>query len=151
MADDADDSLDSLIGDIAVKHGVAVSRDDPLLILQTIFRHFMEQGAKAQEATLESFKEEMEGVSLRWGVDAKGKADRVLTAALAESRDAMIQAMQDGAKVAVSAVHSEMERARASLAQERLITRRYSIYAIGSSLFTAFVTFASLCVWLLFK
>ena len=151
MADEADDSLDSLIGDIAVKHGVAVSRDDPLLILQTIFRHFMEQGAKAQEATLESFKEEMEGVSLRWGLDAKGKADRVLTTALAESRDAMIQAMQDGAKVAVSAVQAEMEQARASLAQERLVTRRYSIYAIGASLFTAFVTFASLCVWLLFK
>ncbi|MDR8093135.1 conjugal transfer protein TraM [Burkholderia gladioli] len=151
MADSLDEAIDALIGEIAVKHGVAVSRDDPLLIMQTIFRHLSAQGVAAQEEALERFKEDMEGVSLRWGVDAKGKADRVLTTALAESREAMTQAIQDGARAAVSAVQSELSKTQAALSEERLATRRYSIYAIAASSLSAFVIFSSVCIWLLFK
>jgi hypothetical protein len=151
MADVLDDPLEPLIREIAAKHGVAVSRDDPLLILQTVFRHLMAEGSEATKELLEHHKEEMEGVSLRWQVDAQGKAERVLSAALVDSKELVAQVMQEGAKLAVASVRSELDAARAGIAQERLVTRRYSLYAIGASLFTSAVVILSLAVWLVWK
>jgi hypothetical protein len=44
------DNVDELIKEIAVKHGIAVSRDDPILILQTINNRLMQDSEKAQDA-----------------------------------------------------------------------------------------------------
>ena len=83
------DNVDELIKEIAVKHGIAVSRDDPILILQTINNRLMQDSEKAQQAMLDQYKEELEALALRWGVDAKDKAERILNASLLASKDAM--------------------------------------------------------------
>ena len=41
--------VEELIQEIALKHGITVSRDDPILILQTINKRLMEDSAKAQQ------------------------------------------------------------------------------------------------------
>ena len=69
------DQVEELIKEIAAKHGIAVSRDDPILILQTINNRLLQDGAKAQQAQLDQFKQEMEALSIRWENDAKGKAE----------------------------------------------------------------------------
>jgi hypothetical protein len=79
------DNVDELIKEIAVKHGIAVSRDDPILILQTINNRLMQDSEKAQQAMLDQYKEELEALALRWGVDAKDKAERILNASLLAS------------------------------------------------------------------
>ncbi len=56
------DNIDELIKEIAVKHGIAVSRDDPILILQTINNRLMQDSEKAQQGMLDHYKEEMEEV-----------------------------------------------------------------------------------------
>ena len=61
------DNVDELIKEIAVKHGIAVSRDDPILILQTINNRPMQDREKAQQAMLDQYKEELEALALRWG------------------------------------------------------------------------------------
>ena len=68
------DQVEELIREIAAKHGIAVSRDDPILVLQTINNRLLEDGAKAQQVQLDQYKQEMEALSLRWGNDAKGKS-----------------------------------------------------------------------------
>jgi len=50
------DNVDELIKEIAVKHGIAVSRDDPILILQTINNRLMQDSEKAQQAMLDQFR-----------------------------------------------------------------------------------------------
>lgn len=92
------DRIEEIIKEIAVKHGIAVGRDDPIMILQTINERLMQDTAAAQQEILEQFKSELESVAFRWGEDAKAKAERTLNAALAASRDAMNKAMQEGAK-----------------------------------------------------
>ena len=82
------DQIEDLIREIASKHGIAVARDDPILVLQTINNRLLQDSATAQHTMLEKFKEELEAVSLRWQADSKEKAERVLTAALAPSSDA---------------------------------------------------------------
>ena len=39
--------IDDLMKEVAAKHRVALGRDDPLLILQTINEHLTEKSAKA--------------------------------------------------------------------------------------------------------
>jgi hypothetical protein len=67
------DQVEELIKEIAAKHGIAVSRDDPILILQTINARLMQDSAKAQQVMLDQYKEELEALALRWGNDAKAR------------------------------------------------------------------------------
>jgi len=103
------DQIEELIREIATKHGIAVSRDDPILVLQTINLRLMQDSAKAQQALLDQYKEELEGIALRWGNDAKEKAERILNASLAASKASMEQVMDDGAKRAAAAVGAELK------------------------------------------
>ena len=105
------DQVEELIKEIAAKHGIAVSRDDPILILQTINNRLLQDGARAQQARLDEFKQEMEALSMRWGNDARGKAERILNVALAAGKEAMWQTMQEGAGSTVKSVRAEIDEA----------------------------------------
>ena len=88
----SDDKIEELIREIAVKHGIAVGRDDPILILQTINTRLMQDSQAAQQEILDRFKEELEAIAHRWGDDAKGKAERTLNAALAAINGVPVEA-----------------------------------------------------------
>ncbi|RZA30416.1 MAG: conjugal transfer protein TraM [Proteobacteria bacterium] len=120
----ANDPLDLLIREIAAKHGVAVGRDDPILILQTLNAKLLEEGAQAQRAMLQTHQEELEAIAQRWGSDAKDKAERILSAGLAASKDVMGRLMQEGALAATAALRGEVNTATASLTQALTQTRR---------------------------
>lgn len=142
------DPVDHLIREIAVKHGVALGRDDPILILQTLNAQLLEEGAKAQRAMLQTHKEELEAIAQRWGGDAKDKAERILSAGLAASKDAMTRAMQEGALVATVAMRTEIDQALVgitqSIAQARALTRINLIAAALTVVAAAITLFASL-------
>ena len=116
------DAVEELIKEIAAKHGIAVGRDDPILILQTINARLLDDGAKAQRALLQEHKEELEGITQRWSVDVKGKAERILTASLTASKEAMTRMMQDGATMMTAAVRGEVDQALKGI--EKLAARK---------------------------
>lgn len=109
--------LEEIIREIATKHGIAVSRDDPILILQTINNRLLLDSAKAQQAMLDIYKEELENLAHRWGTDAKGRAERILNASLVTGKATMEQMMGDTATAIASAVASEIETAFSRLAR----------------------------------
>jgi Transcriptional activator TraM len=83
------DKMNEVIQDVAVKHGVALGKDDPILILQTMNERLLEENRKAQKEMLAQFKEEMENISSQWKVDAKEKSEKVLNSALNSSKEVM--------------------------------------------------------------
>lgn len=87
--------MNEAIQDIAVKHGVILGKDDPILILQTMNDRLLEENRKAQQEMLAQFKEEMESISSQWKIDAKDKAEKVLNAALASSKEAMNKILRE--------------------------------------------------------
>ena len=93
-----DNALEEMIKEIAAKHGIALGRDDPILILQTLNNRLLQDNQKAQQAMLNQYKEELEALSLRWSSDTKEKAERILNASLESSKVAMDQLMQAGTK-----------------------------------------------------
>ena len=140
------DNVDELIKEIAVKHGIAVSRDDPILILQTINNRLMQEREKAQQAMLDQYKEELEALALRWGVDAKDKAERILNASLLAGKDAMGGIMQGSAKATAVAMRSEMESALNIVANNLCAARTIGILNVVASCITMLASAVALWV-----
>lgn len=139
------DKMEETIKAIAAKHGIAVGRDDPILILQTLNERLMQDSAAAQQEMLDRFKEELEALSHRWGEDAKNKAERTLNAALVASKEAMANGMQQGTKVMTEAVRREMDAAVTQLAEPTRESRRVAIMNLVAAGMTLFA--AALAVW----
>jgi len=139
------DQVEELIKEIAAKHGIAVSRDDPILVLQTINNRLMADSSKAQQAQLDQYKEELEGLALRWGNDAKDKAERILNAALAASKAAMGKEMKEGVKAAASAVRGEIDAALAGVTRPLRDARRVAVFNVLASCIT--LVAAGVALW----
>ena len=139
------DQMEELIREIAAKHGIAVSRDDPILILQTINNRLLQDGAKAQQAQFDEFKQEMEALSLRWGNDAKGKSERILNAALAAGKEAMWQTMQEGAGSTLRSVRAEIDEALTRATAPIRDARRIGMLNVVTSCIT--LVAAAIALW----
>jgi len=101
--------IEDLIKEIAAKHGIAVGRDDPILILQTLNHRLMLANQKAQQELLEHYKYELEGISYRWSLDAKEQSERILNASLDASKSAMERLLLAGAKEVVITIRAEVD------------------------------------------
>lgn len=137
--------IEETIKEIAVKHGIALGRDDPVLILQTINDRLMQESTEAQQSLLNAFKSELEEIAHRWGEDAKNKAERTLNAALAASKDAMQKGMQQGAVAAVEAIQRESEGISSQLTASIREAKRVAIINMIAAGMTVFA--AGIALW----
>ncbi len=128
-----DEKLDEIIKEIAITHGVSLGKNDPILILTTINSRLIEDSQKGQKIILEEFKAELEEVTARWGMEAKEKAERILTAALTASKEAMDQALEQGAAKTVESIQIEIEDIVRPLTVKLQNMRRYSTWIFLAS------------------
>ncbi len=143
------DQLEELIKEIAVKHGMAVSRDDPILVLQTINNRLMRDSAKAQQVQLDQYKQELEALALRWGSDAKDKAERILNAALAAGKNNMDLVMREGARMTATSVRAEIDAALAHVAAPIRDARRIGMLNVIASCIT--LSAAAVALWVVLR
>jgi len=135
----ADDKIEQLIREIASKHGIAVARDDPILVLQTINHRLLQDSVVAQQAMLDQYKQELEGIGNRWGMDAHEKAERVLNAALEASRETMGQLVQASAKAASAAIEEKISIVMAGADTTATRAYRAAFLNLGAACLTACV------------
>jgi len=129
----ATDKIEEAIKEIAVKHGIAVGRNDPILILHTINEQLMRDSEAAQQEILDRFKEELEAIAHRWGDDAKNKAERTLTAAIAASKETMMNMMQEGALITTEAIRREIDASVKKIAIPIRESRRTAIMNMAAA------------------
>ena len=140
------DKIEDLIKEIAVRHGVAVGRDDPIMILHTLNDLLMKESTEAQQQILDSFKSELEEIAHRWGDDAKNKAERTLSAALTASKEAMGEAVKESATATATATRKEIEGVIAEQLKPAIKeTRRASVMNLVAAGMTVFA--AGLALW----
>jgi hypothetical protein len=125
--------LDEAIRDIAVKHGVLLGKDDPILIFQTMNDRLLEENRIAQQDLLTQFKEEMELISSQWKDDAKVKAEKVLNAALVASKEAMAKLLQESTGEQAQAMKKMISDSLAEARDLTHQTRKFSWWALGAS------------------
>ena len=126
-------NIENLIEEVAVKHGVTIGKNDPILILTTINSRLIEDSQAGQKEILSEFKAELEEVTARWGIEAKGKAERILTVALTASKEAMDQAIEQGATKTVESIQIEIEDIVRPLTIQLKNMRRYSTWIFLAS------------------
>lgn len=74
--------MSELIRELAVEHGVALDRGDPILVLQTATRRILEgvlrQAQQAQTEALKEHRAELEAAAAKWHQDSKKTASEFL-------------------------------------------------------------------------
>jgi hypothetical protein len=139
------DPVEELIREIAAKHGIAVSREDPIFVLHTINQRLLHDSARAQQAMLDQYKEELGAIAQAWGNDAKAKAERVLNAAMTASKEAAAKIMHEGATATSASVRGEIEVALGLLAGTLRHARRLAVLTLVASVFTLMAAGLALC------
>lgn len=142
------DKVQEIIKEIASKHGVAVGRDDPIMILQTINERLLKDSADTQQEILNHYKEELEIIAHRWGDDAKNKAERTLNAALSAGKAAMAKGMKEGTKATTDAIEHAVNDAVAQLSAPINQARLLSMINLAAAVMTLIA--AGLVIWGIF-
>lgn len=127
------DKFDTVMQEIAVKHGVVLSKDDPILILQTMNDRLIEETLQAQAAMLAQFREEMESISSQWKDDAREKAEKILNMALASSKEAMTHLLQEATNESVSVIKKVISNSVAEVHDMAKQIKNYSLLALFGS------------------
>ncbi|MFH0785146.1 MAG: conjugal transfer protein TraM [Pseudomonadota bacterium] len=133
------EKIEETIKEIAIKHGVIVGRDDPIMILHTINERLMKETAAAQRQILHEFKEELESAAHEWDVTTKKNAERILDIALTASKDAIAEGGKRAAEAIGREVDSRLARANAIARKVRILTM-INVAAAVVSLFFAVTT-----------
>lgn len=137
-----DDPAEDLLKEIASKHGVALDRQDPILMVQTMHMRLLAESRHVQQAMLEDYRTTLEGLLERWGTETKEKAERIVSASLTASMESMKAQIATTTTDVASAIRKEVTDV---LGQTE--TRIRTATTIGYlNLFAALVTFFSAVV-----
>ena len=139
------DRVDDLIGEVARKHGVAIGRDDPILVLQTINERLLQDSSAAQQALLDAYKEELEALASRWSTDAADRADRIVQAALVGSKETVASIVAEAAMTTATSVRTEVDAALSRVTVRLQEARRIAILNLVAACITLLA--AGIVVW----
>lgn len=118
------DALHQIIDEVAVKHGFALDRDDPVLMIYTINRHLMQSSATIQQAMLDRYRQELDDSMRKWEIQA------------ARQQNSTLQKIIDSTKENIAnTLRTEMDVARNQLeADYQRRSRDVSLTLLGSAL-----------------
>lgn len=137
-----DDRTDDLLKEIASKHGVALDREDPILIVQTLHARLLAESRSAQHALLDEYRQTLEAMLERWGAETTAKAERIVTASLTATTETMKTQMATHTTDVANAIRKELtEVVETTEAQMRRATTLGYL-----NLLAALVTFLSAVV-----
>lgn len=86
LRDESADPLDDIIREVRMKHGIAVSRDDPILMVYTINRKVMEASVSIQSVLLEECRREWEVTATRIQDEAASRLEQRMHEVMVASR-----------------------------------------------------------------
>ena len=139
------DGMDDIIAEVVARHGIAIGRDDPILVLHTINERLLKESAAAQRTLLDAYKSELEASSSRWCNDAADRADRIMHAALATGKETMSSTLAEGAMTTAASIRAEVDAALARIAVRLQETRRIAILNLVAACIT--LVAAGIVVW----
>ncbi|MGY6215755.1 hypothetical protein ACW73L_11410 [Methylolobus aquaticus] len=134
--------MDALIGEIATRHGVAVSRDDPVMILATLNERLIKESREAQHQLLEEFRTDMAGASQHWIQESQQRAQVLLQQAGEASRAAVAASVQQHRTAVTAAVRVEFGAVQNVVTQLRgLLLLQLSVSLLTLTALTLFWLF----------
>jgi hypothetical protein len=87
---------------------VALDREDPILMVQTMHARLLADSRSAQQAMLDDYRTTLEGLLERWSAETTAKAERIVTAALTATTETMKAQMATNTTAVASAMRKEV-------------------------------------------
>ena len=129
-------SIDDLIQQIASEHDVLLSKDDSIMILQTMKERLIQDSKAAQNVLLNQFKSEMETISDQWSAEAKNHSDRILDSTIASSKTEIARVMEEQSTVIIEKWTNELNTGSSQVHKTIQSSRQAAILNIIASLIT---------------
>lgn len=139
------EAKDDVIAEVAARHGIAIGRDDPILVLHTMNDRLLKESAAAQQALLDAYTRELEASTARWSADAADRADRILHAALTGSKETLATAVQEGAMATATSVRTEVDAALVRITAKLQDARQIAMLNVVAACITLLA--AGIVVW----
>ena len=78
ITDPSEDGREAIIRAVAVKHGIALGKNDPILVLDTVNGLLMNKFAKRQDVLIHEFQIKLEAAADLWNKNMENKAKEML-------------------------------------------------------------------------
>ena len=114
--------------------GIAIGDKDPIMAQHALNKILIAEMNSSQEAMLDGFKSELEGIAFQWGNDAKEKAERILNASLAASKTAMAELLRTGIQEATDHMRAEFDQARRQTEQHQSTVKTWAAVNMVASI-----------------
>lgn len=125
------DALDEIIREVAIRHGISVGRDDPILMTYTINRQVMESATGIQKMILNDHLKGLRTLSKELQDEAAGRLEQTMR----EAANSICLALEQEAKRLFSLQRMENEMvARKMMEEYRHLQRSSSISFLVSFL-----------------
>ncbi len=134
--DEQFDKSDEIIQHIASEHGIAVSRDDPIMILQTMNDRLIQESKAAQNDLLDNFKSQMEVLSDQWSIEARNHSDRILNASIVSSKAEVARVMEEQSRTIIAQWKNELSTGFSQVHKTIQSSRQTAILNIIASFIT---------------
>jgi hypothetical protein len=128
--------LDEAIQQIASVHGVAVSKDDPIMILHTMNERLIQDSKTAQQDLLDNFKSEIELCVSELSIAAKNHSDRVLNSTLKTSKTEIARVMEEQSHIIIERWKADLNAGLHEASKTMTTSRQTAILNIIASFIT---------------
>ena len=124
--------------DVARQHGIILSKDDPLRLLEAYCMEVLKNGLKEQQAALlEEFSQNLAIEHYKWSAEMEQRNKRMVDKILEESRKQLLKQLQSG----TTAFFTAAEESLATLLEEIRSRDRKNTQMVLANLIAAVLVF----------
>lgn len=128
--------IDHIIKEIALRHNVRLSTNDPVLIVYTMHQLLLERQGEQQQQLLAAFESHIEQLTSRWSEDTRQKSEKALQAALDASKQVMANALKENAELNAKALQKELAAVTTLMDGQAKQLKVLTLGNIAASIFT---------------
>ena len=139
------EDVSELIRELAVEHGVALDKGDPILVLVTATRRILDgvlrQAQQAQSEALKQHRSELEAAAAKWHEDSKRTAAQFLQHVPASIASGASAELHKAASTAVLQLEQSLERHNKALARATFtnaLSAAVAVLAAAAFVWTSF-------------
>ncbi len=131
-----DKKMDDAIQEIASIHGIALTKNDPVMVLLTLNERLINDSKDAQNKLLDNFRSQMEVISDKWATEAKHHSDRILNSSIVSSKTEVARIMEEQSRVIIAQWKNELSTEFSQVHETINSSRQAAILNIIASFIT---------------
>ena len=131
------DGFDEVVKEIAATHGIALSKEDPIMIMHTLNKRLIEDSKSTQQDLLDNFRSQMEVLYDQWAIEAKHHSDRILNASIVSSKAEVARVMEAQSRVIIEQWKHELNAGFSQVHQALQAAKQTAVLNVIAALITS--------------